>query len=208
MNIVKARYVIVALMFSLGCTKGSPSFETLDIGNIPRPTFAGLSFKSVTTATPSATFAIQGECDRRISGLLATVVGISSAQGVNSVAVSGSSVTCASDQKFSFTLKSLAALGFAVSDNRTYEVELRAITDAGVSLPSTIRILYLTPKRIFITSGGTQSQTVGPRLSSGATYQAEVRLGHLINNYATAAEMKAKTSANFIMKSGAAESAD
>ncbi len=199
---------MVVVLFSFGCTKGAPTFETLDSSNIPQPTFSGLTYKSVTTATPSATFPILGECDPRISGLLASAVGVSGSQSINSFAVSTVSVTCASDGKFSFTLKSLTDLGFTISDNRTYQVEVRGITDAGISRPSTIRILYLAPKRIFITSGGTQSNTVGPRLSIGTTFQAEVRLGHLINDYSNGAEMKAKTSASFIMKSGAAESAD
>lgn len=205
--------MLISVLFTFGCTKGAPSFETLDPSNIPQPLFSGLTYRSLTTATPTATFPVIGECDPRITGLLATVVGVSSAQSLSAISTAPVNVTCATNGKFSFTLTSLNAMGFSISDNRTYEVELRAVTDGGVSRPSVIRVLYLTPKRIYLTSGSTLSNTNAPRIAQGATFKAEVRLGHLMNDYpeltnVNATTMNIKSGANFTMKAGAAASAD
>ncbi len=210
--------LVVVMMFSLGCTKGTPTFENLDNSTLPQPKLSGQTSKNVLTTSAGATSDISGECDPKIQDILATVVGVanSSSVGLSSIATSVL-VKCSNSGTFSFTLKSLTNLGVTLVENKTYVIELRGVTIAGVSRPSQLNLLYAPtggsgPKRFVLTSGGTESTSTGPRIATSTLYQAEVRIDHRSNFVADPTAERAaviqKTSTNYRMKIGSAASAD
>jgi hypothetical protein len=190
----------------------------LDQGVIPMPLFAGSNQLEVLSLTDTQTYAIQGQCDHRIQSLSAAATGAANATNLQSMTTGGLNVTCAQDGQFSFTLKSLTDLGFAPQDNGTYTIQLFAVTRAGNSNPSTIRIVYSKeggtgPKRILITSGSTQTSRspVIARQAASTSFRAEIRVDHQLNHYTTptsADSMLVKTSPSFKMKLGPASSND
>lgn len=129
----------------------------LDEDAIPRPKFSGQTTKNIATSSKTATFAISGECDSKIRSIVGAATGTNSTfDSLSSLATSTVSVTCSTDGKFSFTMKSLTDLGFTVNDGETYEVQLRAMTSGGVSKPSYIKIAFTqgaSGRPILITSG-------------------------------------------------------
>lgn len=163
----------------VGCTKTAPEFEVLDEDRIPRPQFAGNTVLSLSTSNSASTFNIQGECDQKIRAIMGQAIGSAvSFSGLSALAVSGISVTCAADQKFSFTLKSLADLGFTPQAGETYEVQLRGETSAGISKPSSIKITFTAAglRTILAGPGGLQSPNVVATTGDGLI-KAEVRVG-------------------------------
>lgn len=212
MKLFPGSFFVGLFALSLGCTKGIPTFQNLD-GTIPQPLFSGSTTKSYLTMTSTQTFDVSGQCDEKIRELVATPVGVNSTQSTLAAMVtSGITVNCATNGTFSFQLKSLADLGFTLVDNSNYEIQLRGVTSGGISEPSTIRILYSTtggagPKRVVLTSGGTETTTSGERLATSANFKAEVRLDHRMNTYSTVSDhtsMTEKSSTSFKFKSGAA----
>jgi hypothetical protein len=147
---------------------------------IPRPKFSGSTTKNLATSDSSATFGIQGECDPKIRSILGSATGTNATfDSLSSLAVSGVTVTCATDGKFSFTLKSLSDLGFTVTEGETYEVQLRAETSGGTSKPSYIRIFYGASaggQRPILITSGTNTITDGTN-----TLKAEIRVGNRQN---------------------------
>src|ERR1035437_3938388 len=199
-------------LITLGCTKGTPSFTDLGSDNLPQPMFLGRTSITIPTNNPAQTFAIVGQCDQKIHDLLATANGTSAAFStivalVNSPVI----VNCATTGTFSFTLKSLLDLGYSPLDGHTYDIELRGVTTGGVSHASVIHIAFSStggpdPQHIMITSGGTESGA-GPRIATGTTFKAEIRVGGKLNVYtnpSTQDAMTLKNSTNFIMKSAVA----
>lgn len=212
------RTLILAIPFllSLGCTKGDPGFDVLDANNVPQPLFGGQTSKTVQTQTVADTPAINGECDYKIRGITAQVVGIDGAdQPLSRIANSAVTVTCQSDGKFKFTLKTLAGLGFNPVMGTTYEILLRAQTSAGVSKASTLKIFYANvggTSRVTVTSGGTLSGSA-PRQVASTNFKAVLRVDHRMPDYATpgstgAMQVQTSSGGNFRAKMGAAASAD
>lgn len=199
-------------LITLGCTKGTPNFTDLGADNLPQPMFSGKTSITIPTNNPAQTFAIVGQCDQKISDLLATANGTSSAFStiaalVNSPVI----VNCATSGTFSFTLKSLTDLGYSPLDGHTYDIELRGVTTGGISHASVIHIAFTStgspdPKHIMITSGGTESGA-GPRIATGGTFKAEIRVGGKLNAYSDPSiqdAMTLKQGATFKMRSGVA----
>lgn len=200
-----------------GCTQATPDFKVLDASHIPQPHFQGATSMTVVVSSTAKTTAIQGECDFKISSIVTTVVGVNQAAGAEArnlerVSLAKPVVSCQSDGKFSFELKGLEDLGFAkAKENQTYEVQLRGVTTAGLSNPSSIYI-HLTspnsngPKRMLITSGSSESAN-SPLIARGATstsFKAVIRVDHLtLDGGATSQQ-----SHSFKAKIGAASSAD
>lgn len=186
----------------LGCTKGNPTFSDLGSDNIPQPLFSGASSETLQSATATQTYVISGECDPKIESILATTVGLTTAQvSLNSLATTSSvSINCGTTGKFSFTLKSLTDLGFTIVDNRTYDIELRGVTSGGLSRSSLIHIVYSTgggpdAKQIKIISGATESNS-GPRLATSTSFNAVIRVSNRAPAYTgspTADEVVRKT---------------
>src|SRR5262249_25920031 len=133
-----------ALLASLGCTQANPGFDVLDASNLPQPIFDNSSTKkTIQSRTGSEKPTISGTCDFKIRGITAQIVTVDSVPGtVDHVAGNTPSVTCQTDGKFSFQLKSLTGLGFALTEDQTYEIQLRALTSAGVSKPSSLFVHY------------------------------------------------------------------
>jgi hypothetical protein len=181
---LRACLIIIYLLVGAACTQGTPDLQVLNEDAIPRPKFAGSTIKNMTTSSSSVTFDIQGECDPKIRSILGAATGTNATfDSLSSLAVSGVTVTCATDGKFSFTLKSLSDLGFSVTEGETYEVQLRAETSGGLSKPSYIRILYgasSNGRRPILITSGTNTITDGAN-----NLKAEVRIGNRQN--ATAA---------------------
>ena len=159
---------------ALGCSKGEPSFEVLGTDNLPRPTFNnnGSTTLSLTTSSSTSTFTVSGQCDAKIKGLVASAPGAVNVTSLSDM-VTGLSVTCGTDGKFSFTLDSLADLGFAPVEGQTYEVQLRADTSGGVSKASLIRLTYSSSSRrpVLLTAGSGH-----PTDGSPTGFSADVRL--------------------------------
>lgn len=153
----------------------------LDEDRIPRPTFAGNTTIDLSTSSASGTFAISGECDQKIRAIMGQAVGTATIfSTLSSLAVSSVSVTCATDQKFSFTLKSLTDLGFTPQAGETYEVQLRGETSAGISKPSSIKITFTNGSNgvqpALASGGGLQSPNVISATGDGL-FKADVRVG-------------------------------
>jgi hypothetical protein len=152
---------------SLACTKAATEFETLDQSSIPQPTFNGNTSRSFTTSNPAQTFSVSGECDTKIAGITASVIGGVSNVELSSIATAVS-VSCQTSGVFSFTLNSLTALGFTPSVGQTYIVELVADTPSGPSNPSQIRITYSSSltSPVLLSSGATPNASDGSRFSA------------------------------------------
>jgi hypothetical protein len=200
----------LSLIIASGCTKATPEFETLNEDSIPWPTFNGQKTKNIVTGDAAETFVINGECNSKIRDLTGIAVGTTSSfSAVDALAVSGISVTCSSDGKFSFTLKSLTDLGYTPTEGTVYEIQLRGSTTAGMSKASSIKILYSTsagstrPIRVAsgaVIGGGDTVQ------ASGASFKGEFRIGHQMNDIAgSQADPEAvlwKTGTNFKARVG------
>jgi hypothetical protein len=160
-------------------------------------------------ASSTQTFAISGTCDSKIRDISGTAVGTATAfSTLSSMSTGGVTVNCSSTGTFSFTLKSLADLGYTVVSGTTYDIQLRAITSGGTSRPSTIHIVYSTtggadPHHILITSGGTESSSA-ERIALSSHFKAQIRISGKITNYSSAASPDAnlKSSTHFQMRSG------
>jgi hypothetical protein len=180
------------LIIASGCTGANPEFDTLNEDGIPRPTFSGAYLKQITTGDPNQTFSINGECNTKVRGINGMAVGtIGTFSSVSSLATS-INVTCSSDGKFSFTMKSLTDLGYTVAEGTTYEIQLRSETSAGMSKPSSIKIYYSTTaggtRPIRITSGGIiggGESTVGVGTTTGV-FKANIRITNQMNDMASA----------------------
>ncbi len=193
------------LLVTAACTEGTPNFVTLDEDMIPRPKFSGAFVRTLQTYSDALTFQINGECDPKIRRLTGTAVGTSTTfANIDALTVSGISVSCSADQKFSFELKSLAALGYTVSEGTVYEIQLRGETSAGSSKPSFIRILYSAASGgvvpTLITAGGT-----GGHLAIGTSgVSASVRITNKMNQRSVASQQANSDEAS--LKSGPAGS--
>src|SRR6185437_8728984 len=102
---------------------------------------------------------------------------------------------------------SLTDMGFTVADNSTYEIQIRGVTDGGISNPSTIEIRYGLPKQIVLTSGSALSTNTNPRLVTSTNFKGAIKVAHAVNNNAggfqsTADQMTLKTSTNYQMRTG------
>ena len=196
------------MILSVGCTQATPEFEVLDEDNIPRPTFDGEFSKVFPTDNGASTFAVSGECDRKIRALHGMPVGLTSTfeASMKSLVVSGVNLTCSSDGKFSFELKSLTDLGFTPVEGKVFEIQIRAETSAGFSKPSTIRIAYSkaagTKHPTIVTAGSVLGG--GDRFAQGTTYKAEIRVGNKILNSAptSADDVMFKTGATYKARVG------
>jgi len=181
----KLKYCLIlgSLVMSMACTKATPDFEVLNEDSVPQPQFSGSTTKTLQTSSDSVTFQINGECDAKVRNITGSAVGTASTfSNMNSLTAAGLSVTCSMDKKFSFELKSLAALGYTVAEGQVYEIQLRSETSGGTSKPSYIRILYTSAAGgvhpILITSGGTGS-TLATDVGSGIS--ASVRVTNKMN---------------------------
>ncbi len=178
------------LIVGTGCTEATPQFEDLGEEGIPRPKFSGSYLKQITTGDNLQTFQINGECDKKIRSINGFAVGTTSTFGsIHSLAVSGVNVTCSTDGKFSFELKSLSDLGYTVTEGSVYEIQIRSETSAGMSKASLIKILYSTTaggsRPIRISSGGILGGGDGAR-ASGTAFKADIRVSHQLNHDAVA----------------------
>lgn len=186
--VMRIAVTCLILIIATGCTGATPEFETLNEEAIPRPTFSGAYLKQITTGDGTQTFAITGECHNKVKNINGMAVDtIGSFSSVNSLGTSVN-VTCATDGKFSFTLKSLTQLGYTLTEGKTYEIQLRSETVAGMSKPSSIKIFYSTlvkgTRPIRITSGGiigSGEGTVGVGTST-AMFKANIRVTHQMND--------------------------
>jgi hypothetical protein len=208
----------VSALIALGCTKATPGFDTLDSSSIPQPLFSGATSETVSTTSNSTTFSISGTCDFKINSIVAQAVGAGSQGALSAVSVGTPTVDCQSSGKFSFTLKSLTDLGFSASENQTFVVNLYGMTTSGLSRASSINISFASPnsngpKRMILTSGGTESSSSGPRLATSTDFKAEIRVDHRMLNYANpsvtdAMTVQTSSGGNFKAKIGAAASAN
>jgi hypothetical protein len=190
--------LILIFFFSLACTKSQPDFAVIDEDNIPRPLFSGSTKKQLFTGNNNLTFKINGECDPKISEIKGTAIGTNyNAANMRELTVNDISLTCTSDGKFSFELKSLSNLGYTLTENSVYEIQLRGVTTAGMSKPSSILITYSTKlggaRPTLITSGSTGTQP----LTTTNGFSARIRIGNKsngdISNPATADNASLKT---------------
>lgn len=175
---------------SLGCTKVDPGFSVLDSNSIPQPLFSGATTTSMASATGNEKFAINGECDFKIRNLTAQIVGVDSGPGTMEHVATGTVVaTCQDDGKFSFELKSLNDLGIVLKKGSTYEVQLRGVTTAGPSKPSSIYVRFgadVGPRLAVVSSGGTLSGPQGRMATStGGGLKGFVRVGNRMPAYDT-----------------------
>lgn len=195
------------LAFSLGCTKGVVNFAVFDQDSIPQPLFAGQTSTNVQITLPTQTTSISGQCDPKISAIVAMAGGAAATfDKLETIATSSVTVDCAGAGTFSFTLKALNALGFTITDNTTYDVKLKAVTDGGISNESHILIRYATTfhDRVLITSGATLSNVNAARMAAslpGGTFQAQIRVHHMMNDVTA-------TSSHYKMKIGVAADKD
>lgn len=186
--------------FSLAaCTGGQPDFQVIDENSIPQPTFSGITTKSIFTGSTTADFVINGECDPKIRDLKATVLNNNSVSALNLRELSneGLTITCPSDGKFKFELKSFADLGITPTEGMIYEIDVQGVTSAGLSKASKIRITY--SKQIGgegfkqITAGSTRNAQGGP-------FSANVRLVFKGNDYKNGVPSASQQSADDAVK--------
>jgi hypothetical protein len=224
MNVFRRCLILSLLFFTLAmgplaCTKGVPVFQTINQDAIPQPLFSGATTLNLLGVTSTQTYAVTGQCDPRITSLVITPVGAASGAGTGAaLTTAGLTVNCASTGQFSFTLKSLVAMGFTVQNNTNYQIQVQGVTAGGISNASTINIDYTTtgalgPKLVQVTSGSTLSPTVAgqPRQSIGTNFRGEIRVSHTLNSYTNPAVqdvMTVKAGTNFQMKSGVAAESD
>jgi hypothetical protein len=212
MKSAKLTLVIVFSFITLGCTKGVPGFSTLDSSNLPQPLFSGATEETITASSPLQTFAISGDCDSRITDIAGSAEGTAKTfSTLGAMAVSSVSIDCSASGHFSFTLKSLADLGFSPDSGLTYNVDLRAITNGGISNASVIHITYSPgagpdPKHILLTGGSTASSS-GERVALGSGIKATLRVSTRApasSDHSVADAMTTKTGTHIIMKMGPA----
>lgn len=193
MRDLKHCLILIGLAFATACTQATPDLTVLDEDAIPRPKFSGDTTKNISTSSSTNTFAIAGECDSKIRSIVGSATGTNSTfDSLSSLSASTVSVTCSTDNKFSFTLKSLTDLGFTPVDGQTYEIQLRAQTSGGTSKPSYIKITYaqaFNGRPTLITSG---TNTV----TDGANLKAEVRITNRQNITAAASGDDTSTKTN------------
>jgi hypothetical protein len=197
---------------ALGCTKGTPNFSDLGNADLPQPIFNGGSTEqSLTANTASQTFAISGTCDPKIRDITGFAVGTNSAFATLQAMSTGTvNVQCSTQGTFSFTLKSLTDLGYTPVNGQICDIQLRAVTKAGISNPSTIHITFSTtggadPKHLMITSGGTAG------FSTGGNFKARIRVTNKIVGYADSSvqdAMTLKAGTHFQMRTGFAAQGD
>lgn len=182
----------LSLIIAVGCTKATPEFETLNEDSIPVPTFNGLKLKNIVTGNAGETFTINGECNSKIRDINGLAVGTASSfSTLTGLSTSTINVTCATDGKFSFTLKSLTDLGFTPTEGTVYEIQIRGETSAGMSKASTIKILYSTSagssRPVRVVSGAVIGGADGTR-AIGSSFQGDFRVTHQ-GNYLTAPQL-------------------
>lgn len=157
MRHLKDCLILSCLLLQAACTQGTPELTVLDEDVIPRPMFSGSTVKQMATSSSTQTFSINGECDSQIRALQGSATGTNSTfSTLAAMSVSSVSVTCSTDGKFSFVLKSLTDLGYTATEGQTYEIQLRGETSGGISKPSLIKIMYgaaANGRPILITSG-------------------------------------------------------
>lgn len=216
MNHAHRRLLLSAFFcLSLGCSKSEPTFDVLDSSSIPQPRFAGATEIRLTAANDGQTFSIHGQCDVKITSILAKIVKDNAIEGpLSAVTVSSPIMRCQTDGTFSMELKSLEALGITAEEGKTYQIQLRGVTIGGTSRASTIKVTYVTPngngpRRMTITSGGTESGiglNAQPRIATSANFKAVLRVDHREN--AGADTGLTQSSANFKAKIGVAADVD
>lgn len=212
-------FFCAGLLSALGCTKGVPGFELLDVESIPQPLFDnGSTSKTLQSATGAETPQIDGTCDGKIRAITAQAMDIDTLPGfLDNVTVSPASVTCSSNGKFSFQLKSLTGLGYALTEGKTYEIQFRSVTSAGASRASTLKIRYSTEagsgsKRIHLTQGGTLSSGAERKVAS-ANHIGIFNIVNRMPSYGSASlegamAVQVSSGGNFKAKFGAASAAD
>lgn len=151
--------ILILSVGAFGCTKATPTFELSDEGAIPQPKFSGSTTKTIKVNSPHSTFTVSGECDHKIRTIKGMLVSVTASYGaVSDLTVTAPSVNCSSTGTFSFQFKSLTDLGFSpIQEGRTYEIQLKGSTSAGMSRASKILITYDTGsgnKNIWIAGGG------------------------------------------------------
>ncbi len=212
MNVLGRLFLLGLILLSVGCTKGTPSFATLDENSVPQPTFGGgATLTNINVTSSAAPIPIAGDCDANITSLVAIPVAGNSAMSLASMVTGGVVVNCSSTGHFSFTLTNLSALGFVLADEQSYDVQLRGVTTGGISRPSIIHLKYspYKPERVMITSGSTDSAAGNPRLAVSTNFKAVVRIGHFSNATLTNLnEPLIKSSTNYKYKGGVAGAVD
>lgn len=164
--------LILVSVFFVGCTKGTPAFQTISEDNIPLPYFneeKTQTFKAYATGKVSKPFLVNGFCDPKISDIKATFENSSiGSQKLRELsandAVTSVDIKCTTEGTFTFTLAELSKLGFTIVDGSEYKVLLQSVTSSGMSKPSTIAITYDT--RIggtppFVVNSGGATQLLG-----------------------------------------------
>lgn len=192
----------------MSCTKGQPDIQMISEDAIPRPLFTGnamnnRTLKPIITDSSTTGFQIDGECDPKIASIQGLAVGSSNSQ-ISSVDFFASSVSisCSSDGRFSFQLKSLTDLGYTPVEGTVYVIELRGVTSGGISKPSIIRITYTTSMGghtpTLITSGGTGSGAMINTVSNDPTngFSAQVRISNKQNQNLPGTSSHLKQSSN------------
>ena len=182
----------LSLIIAVGCTKATPEFETLNEDSIPVPTFNGSKTKNIVTGNAGETFTINGECNAKIRDINGLAVGTASSFAtLTGLATSAINVTCSTDGKFSFTLKSLTDLGYTPTEGTVYEIQIRGETSAGMSKASAIKILYSTAagssRPVRVVSGAVVGGADGTR-AVGSTFQGDFRVTHQANQLAGATQ--------------------
>lgn len=172
------------------------------------PKFSGATVKNLSTTSTARTFNIQGECDRKITGLKAQAVGVTSTfSAVSELSVGTPVIQCSSQGTFSFELKSLNALGFtSINDGDRFEIRLRATTSSGLSRASLIYITYgsgMGNKHIRIAGGGIHGGGNAASRAQNGQFQVEISVSHsakqdpLTSVYPSDASFILRTGADF-----------
>lgn len=190
--------ILTGCLVLAACTKGQPDFQVINEDRIPQPTFLGATTKSIITASSTTDFLINGECDPKISDLKATALNPSvSASSLREMTNSGLTITCPSNGKFQFELKSFSGLGISPTEGMVYEIDVQGITSAGLSRASKIRITYSTlvggEGHKQITSGSTRNARGGP-------FSANMRIVFKGNDYKLGVPSNVQTSAEDAFK--------
>ncbi len=192
---VRTLFVLVFATICSGCTDTIPEFEGLDPSQLPRPLFSGKTINTMTLTSLSENLLISGECDSRVSGLKAQIIGFKKWDEISEFTFDPFDSDC-KDEKFSFSLKSLSQMGFNPSSQFSLNLELKSVTVAGDSLASTVTLIYIpagksSPPGMHISSSG--------GVSSSASYvvKSSVKFSHNNN----------QSSASYILKTGQANHA-
>lgn len=178
---IKRCLILAACFPLLACTKGQPDFQVINESSIPQPTFMGATLKSIITGSSTKDFPVNGECDPKIRDLKATILNTSvSATSLRDMTNAGITITCASNGKFHFELKSFSNLGITPTEGMIYEIDVQGVTSAGLSRPSKIRITYST----LVGGEGQKQITAGTtRKAQGGPFSANMRIVYKGNDY-------------------------